>query len=112
MKKISWLICGLMISAIALFSAQAEEQGNALVDALVKKGVLTSKEGEEIRAEMDKQSNGSAAGKMQLADHIQKLKLYGFGQLRYQYDSSERDTATTNRESQNRESMRFRIHAD
>lgn len=100
-----------MMSAVALFSAHADEQGNALVDALVKKGVLTSKEGAEIRAEMDKQ-NSSAASKMQLADHIQKLKIYGFGQLRYQYDSSQRNTATANQESRNFQAARFTINAD
>jgi hypothetical protein len=59
---------------------------SALLDALVRKGVLTDKEAEEISTEAIKESAGVTAGKLQVGDWIQELKLSGDFRLRNQWD--------------------------
>lgn len=72
-----------------LTQAQAQDAG-PLVDALIRKGVLTSQEGEEIRAELSKEfATETSAGKLKFSNSIQELKLYGDLRLRYQYDSKD-----------------------
>jgi hypothetical protein len=67
-------------------SAFAQDAG-ALVDALVKKGILSDQEAEEIRADMTKDFATTSAGKINLSNSVTELKLYGDLRLRYQYDN-------------------------
>src|SRR5687768_1089471 len=69
-------------------SAFAQEAG-ALVDALVKKGILTDQEAEEIRADMSKEFATTPAGKLNLNSSVTEMKLYGDLRLRYQYDNKD-----------------------
>lgn len=75
---------GLMTSA----AATAQDAG-ALVDALVRKGVLTDQEAEEIRADMTRDFATTSAGKINLSSSLTELKLYGDLRLRYQYDNKD-----------------------
>jgi hypothetical protein len=59
---------------------------SALLDALVRKGVLTDKEAEEISTEAIKETAGVTAGKIQIGDWVQELKLSGDFRLRNQWD--------------------------
>lgn len=69
--------------------SQAQESG-ALIDALVRKGVLSSQEGADIRSELAEKSGAeSSASKIRLTESIKELKLYGDIRLRYQYDSKD-----------------------
>ncbi len=74
------------VLAFTIAAAQAQDAG-ALVDALVKKGILTDQEAEEVRADMTRDFSTTPAGKIQLSNSITELKFYGDLRLRYQYDN-------------------------
>lgn len=76
------LFLGAALVAVAPLQAQ---DSRALVDALVKKGVLTDQEAEEIRADLTKEFNTTSAGKLNVGSHIKQLKLYGDARWRYEY---------------------------
>src|ERR1700731_729677 len=59
---------------------------SALLDALVRKGVLTNKEAQDIETEAIKETAGVTAGKIQVGDWVEKLKLSGDFRLRNQWD--------------------------
>jgi len=65
------------------------QNADALVDALVKKGVLSSKEAQEIRTDMQKDAGASSAEKIKLSNSITELKLYGDLRLRYEYENKD-----------------------
>ena len=69
-------------------TAQAQDAG-ALVDALVKKGILNDQEAEQIRADMTRDFATTPAGKLNISNSITELKLYGDLRLRYQYDNKD-----------------------
>jgi hypothetical protein len=71
------------VLALGLSLARAQSDG-ALLDALVKKGVLSDQEAEDIRASEAQDYATTAAGKIQLSDSISKIKLYG--DVRYRWD--------------------------
>lgn len=93
---------------------QAQDSG-ALVDALVKKGVLSDQEAEEIRADLIREYAATPAGKMELSSSVTRLKLYGDARLRYQFDQSERRTVGGNAQgaanvnNRNRSRARYRL---
>ena len=101
-----------LVSATAATS-HAQDAG-ALVDKLVKKGVLSSQEGEEVRADMMRDfATQTAAGKINLNSSITELKLYGDLRVRYQYDDREAQVAAPNHVDQrSRWRYRLRLGAD
>jgi Putative porin len=84
-RKILCLLALASGLAIAAVSSQAAND-SALLDALVRKGVLTNKEAEEIQAETIKESAGATAGKIQVGDWVKELKLSGDLRIRNQWD--------------------------
>src|SRR6476620_5226073 len=62
---------------------------SALLDALVRKGILTNKEAEQIQAESIKETAGVSAGKIQVGDWVKELRLSGDLRIRYQWDQRE-----------------------
>ena len=73
--------------------ASAQDSG-ALLDALVRKKVLSSQEAEDVRADLIRESAASNAGKLQLSNSITSLKLSGDVRLRYQYDNKDPQVET------------------
>ncbi len=68
-------------------TAHAQSKGDqALLDALVRKGVLSEKEAEEVSAEAAKDAVNTSAAKIQIGDWVQELKLGGDLRVRYQWD--------------------------
>ena len=65
-------------------SAMAQDSG-PLLDALVKKGVLSDKEAEDIRVNLVKEYNTTSAGKLQISSFVKNLQLFGDARLRYEY---------------------------
>lgn len=100
-------------------TAQAQDAG-ALVDALVKKGVLTDQEAEDVRAQMMRDFATTPAGKINLGSSITELKLYGDLRLRYQYDNKDPQLFVPNRpdnqtptgSQRSRWRFRLRLNAD
>lgn len=93
-------------------SSRAQDSG-ALLDALVRKKVLTSQEAEEVRADLIEENAASNAGKLQLGSSVTSLKLYGDLRLRYQYDNKDAQVAHADGDTQRvRERLRARLNAD
>src|ERR1700737_1585706 len=82
--------------ALAAMTARGAND-SALLDALVRKGVLTDKEAEQIRAESVKESAGVSAGKIQVGDWVKELKLSGDLRLRNQWGQREAMLLTNRR---------------
>lgn len=88
MTPLKSLMLAVAASFLAGASAFAQDAG-ALVDALVKKGILTDQEAEEIRADMSKDFATTPAGKLNLNSSVTEMKLYGDIRFRYQYDNKD-----------------------
>ncbi len=71
--------CGVTVAA----NAQSLESA-ALVDALLQKGVLTTQEAEDIKADLAKEYQSTAGGKLDINRNVKKLKLYGDFRGRYE----------------------------
>lgn len=101
-----FLACGGVASSLA-------QDSSALLDALVRKKVLTSQEAEDVRADLIKDNATTNAGKLQLSNSVTSLKLYGDIRLRYQYDDKQAQVASPDVDSQrSRERIRLRLNAD
>jgi hypothetical protein len=79
MKRMTALV-GVL--ALGLVAARAQSDG-ALLDALVKKGVLSDQEAEDIRADETKDYSKTSASKLAIGDYVKKLQFYGDGRLRF-----------------------------
>src|ERR1700724_1188775 len=89
-KRATLLLALVALLASTNMTAHAQSKGDqALHDALVRKGVLTEKEAEEVSAETAKEVGASSAGKIQIGDWVKELKLSGDLRLRYQWDQPE-----------------------
>jgi hypothetical protein len=76
----------MALGIVGSFAATAVAEDSALIDALVKKGVLKSKEAEQIRAEAAKGSHSSSS-KLNLDSSVKSLALSGDFRVRYNYTS-------------------------
>jgi Putative porin len=72
------------VLALGLTAVKAQTDG-ALLDALVKKGVLSDQEAEDIRASAAKDYATTAAGKLSLPDYVSSVKIYGDVRYRFEY---------------------------
>jgi len=78
-----------LVSVLASMNmtARAQSKGDqALLDALVRKGVLTEKEADEISAEAAKGAVTTSESKIHIGDWVQELRLGGDLRLRNQAD--------------------------
>ncbi len=73
-------LCGVAFVPVT----PAHAQDSALLDALVKKGVLSDQEAEDIRAQDLKEYSSTAASKISLASSIKTIQFYGDLRLRYE----------------------------
>src|SRR4029077_10098322 len=71
--------------ALATMMARGADD-SALLDALVRKGILTNKEAEQIQAESVKQAPAVSAGRIQVGDWVKEVRLSGDLRIRYQWD--------------------------
>ncbi len=101
----------MALGIIGSFAATAvADDSSALIDALVKKGVLKTKEAEQIRAQIAKSGSHSSAGKLDLDSSVKSLALSGDVRVRYQYQSKTDATPDTKQEMGY--GLRLRINAD
>ena len=105
-NSLKWLalLGGLAVGSASV--ALAQDSG-PLIDTLVKKGVLTDQEGEDLRVELLKDFGSTSPGKIDLSSNITKLKIYGDARVRYQYDNEINNGATVN--SNDRGRFRYRV---
>jgi len=106
----------LFASAVLLaprYSSSAQDSG-ALIDALVREGVLTHEKAENIRADLQRDLAQTSAGKIKLSNSITELKLYGDLRLRYEYQNRDAQASTdsSNDSQQSRYRFRLRLNAE
>jgi len=78
-------LCVLAFTPITPAHAQQGNASNsALLDALVKKGVLSDKEAQDITAQEEKQYSTTAASKINMPSSIKSITFYGDLRLRYE----------------------------
>jgi polyhydroxyalkanoate synthesis regulator phasin len=94
-------------------TATAQDAG-ALIDVMVRKGMLKDQEAEQIRSQLSRDfAAQSSAGKLNLSSSVKELKLSGDVRLRYQYDTKDYQAApATNVEQRSRFRLRLRVGAD
>jgi polyhydroxyalkanoate synthesis regulator phasin len=108
----------LFATAAALLCAGAAfaQDSGALIDLLVKKGVLNDQEAEELRAELTKDfAANTSAGKMNLGSAITDFKISGDVRIRDQYETQAPETASGNpvvSNERNRVRYRLRFNTD
>ncbi len=109
--KSKWLAL-LAGSLIATGSALAQDSG-PLVDLLVKKGIVTDQEAEELRVDLVKDFvANTSAGKLNLSSSISELKFSGDLRMRYEYNAQVPElaagaAAVANETSRQRFRLRF-----
>lgn len=97
------LLTGAVIAAAS--SAYAQDSG-PLIDILVKKGIVTDQEAEELRADLVKDfAANTSAGKLNLSSSLTELKISGDVRIRYEYRSGENMTG----DSLERGRFRYRL---
>lgn len=86
-KLNNWLMAGAgaLAAASAVSTGQCAAASDPLLDALVKKGVLTENEAKDIQSEVQTNSATSSLSKIKIADSIKNLNLYGDLRFRYEY---------------------------
>lgn len=112
--KNKWLAL-LGAALLATGSALAQDSG-PLIDLLVKKGIVTDQEAEELRAELVKDfAANTSAGKLNLNSSLTEFKLSGDIRMRHQMETqapavASGPTLVTNERT--RERFRFRLNGD
>jgi polyhydroxyalkanoate synthesis regulator phasin len=103
------------LSALAGLTAApvlAQDSG-ALIDALVRKGVLSDQEAEEIRADLTRDfATQTPAGKLDLSSSVSKFKLSGDLRLRQQFETQRTTSAVDATNERARTRFRFRLNGD
>ncbi|MDR3404928.1 MAG: putative porin [Chthoniobacter sp.] len=98
-------------AATASFS-HAQDSG-VLIDKLVQKGILSNKDADEVRADIQKDATQGSLGKISLSNSVTSLKLYGDFRLRYQYQDTENQIPDSTHDNQtSRFRYRLRLNAD
>ncbi len=100
-------------AALALGASPSRADEAALIDALVKKGVLSTKEAEHIREEAGKDTSTPGAN-IKLSDTVSQLKIFGDLKLRYRYDNQDTqiDPAPRSPSGSQRSRWQFRLRLD
>lgn len=109
----------LLLAALFAGGFARAQDGNALLDALVRKKILTPQEAKDIQADLVKEESAAstkAADKIKLGASLTELSLYGDIRLRYQYDHLDpqvRTAANPNPDvDRSRWRFRLRLNAD
>src|SRR5438445_7460692 len=100
-------------AALSLGASAGHADEAALIDALVKKGVLTTKEANHIREDLSKDS-GTPGANIKLSDSVSQLKIYGDLKMRYRYDNldTQIDPAPNSPSGSQRSRWQFRLRLD
>jgi polyhydroxyalkanoate synthesis regulator phasin len=91
----SWIVAGAgaLAAATAVSTGHCATSSDPLLDALVKKGVLTESEAKDIQSEVQTNSATSAISKIKISDAIKNLNVYGDMRFRYEYRGTDNPKA-------------------
>jgi len=65
------------------------QDNSALLDLLVRKKIISAKDADNVRSQLDQQQSSRAANQLKLSDSLTKLTFGGDLRLRYQYDRTD-----------------------
>jgi hypothetical protein len=108
-KKIVFV--AMAVSLFGAAAARAQDNG-ALLELLVKKGLITDQEAEDVRADLLKENAATSAGKLKLSTPLTELELYGDARMRYEIRTAEAgapDTLTKPGDNTQRNRFRYRL---
>jgi hypothetical protein len=94
--------------ALGVSSVAFAQDSGPLIDALVKKGILTDQEGEDLRVDLQKDFGTTSPGKLDIASSVTKLKIAGDVRVRYQYDNEQPNTGAAPSTANDRDRNRYR----
>ena len=97
-------------AALTLGASASRADEAALIDALVKKGVLSTKEAAHIREDIGKDTSSPGAN-IKLSDSVSQLRIYGDVRMRYRYDDLDVQIPDSGNVSQ-RSRFQFRLRLD
>ncbi|MEM9445691.1 MAG: putative porin [Verrucomicrobiota bacterium] len=113
LNKVTAQVMGLLVVFALETSVLNATSSDALIDILVKKGVLTKQEAEEVRADLLSEAMGPPEEKITLKgdSYITKFTLYGDARLRFQWENAQEEGPTfdANGEDENRFRYRYRL---
>ena len=104
-RSITTTLAALAIAGASVTAAYASEE--ALLDALVKKGVLKQADAQKIKAESSHHGSGGNS-KIKLNESVKELSIYGDLRLRWQHGQADTQAASTAHSSQD-QAARFRL---
>ncbi|MDQ3199035.1 MAG: putative porin [Verrucomicrobiota bacterium] len=100
-------------ASLLLGGAAAQGQDNgALLDLLVKKGLINDQEAEDVRADLTRDSASTSAGKLKLSTPLTELEIYGDARVRYEVRNGETarpDTINSPGDTFQRDRARYRL---
>jgi hypothetical protein len=116
-KLVKWTAFGAsVLAALALTDGAWAQSSDALLNTLVKKGILTEREAESIKAETAaaQTNNGPAVelSKWRIGDAIKSVELFGDIRLRYEDRDAKAPDYTSVRLQRFRYSLRFGLRGD
>src|ERR1700740_3257713 len=84
-------LCAIALGGLLAFTATGlRADDSALLDVLVKKGILTKQEAEKLEAEVSKEpapTQGGLENRIKIGDWVQELSLYGDMRVREYYQT-------------------------
>ena len=98
------LLGGVLLSAAAAAHAQ---DASALIDVLVKKGILTDQEAVDVKTDLMRDAGATPAGKINLAATTTEFRIAGDLRARYEYRGGENNLD----DHQERNRFRYRFRA-
>jgi hypothetical protein len=104
-RSITTTLAALAIAGASVTAAYASEE--ALLDALVKKGVLKQADAQKIKAESSHHGSGGNS-KIKLNESVKEMALYGDLRLRWQ-DAQLQEQSGTGENNVRDQSSRFRL---
>jgi hypothetical protein len=108
-KTIFTAVTGALLIGGAV--ARAQDNG-ALLDLLVRKGLINDQEAEQVRADLTRESASTSAGKLKLSTPVTELELYGDARVRYEVRNGETarpDTLNRPGDTFQRDRARYRL---
>jgi hypothetical protein len=92
--------------AVGTASLASAQDSGPLLDALVRKGILTDQEAEDLRADLVRDFGFTSPGKLDVSSSVTRLRIAGDARVRYQYDNEKENPSSDNRD---RNRFRYRL---
>jgi hypothetical protein len=106
----------VLLTAVALAGGASAQSSDALLNTLVKKGILTQQEAENIKAEAEASQTNNLPriepSKWKISDGIKSVELFGDLRLRYEYRSARTPIGDTITQRRYRYAFRVGLRGD